>query len=80
MFGYATNKVKTPNRNSRPHWNYVKTRGCVLHSGRVAADGTLTGGLPADDMAKINAIYDNGITFWKNGSEVGDYSLNNKPV
>lgn len=79
MFGYATNRVKQPNRNSRPHWNYVKTRGCVLHSGKLDSNGVLKGGLPADDMAKIHAIYDNGITFWKNGSEVGDYSLNNQP-
>ena len=69
MFGYATNRVKQPNRNSRPHWNYVKTKGCVLH-----------GGVPADDMAHICAIYDRGITFWKHGSEVGNYSLDNKPT
>lgn len=69
MFGYATNRVKQPNRNSRPHWNYVKTKGCVVH-----------GGVPADDMAHICAIYDRGITFWKHGSEVGNYSLDNKPT
>lgn len=67
-FGYATKLTKIPNRNSRPHWNYVKTIGC-----------TLTGSLPADTARKICSIYDNGITFWKYGSEVGDYSLNNKP-
>lgn len=69
MFGYATNRVKIPNRSSRPHWNYVKTVGCVL-----------TGSIPADDTAKICAIYDKGITFWKKGSEVGNYSLDNKPI
>lgn len=68
-FGYATNRLKIPNRNLRPHWNYVKTIGC-----------TLTGSIPADDMRKICSIYDNGITFWRNGSEVGDYTLNNSPV
>lgn len=66
MFGYATRRCKIPNRNSRPHWNYVKTLGC-----------TVTGSVPADDMRKICGIYDRGITFWKNGSEVGDYSLDN---
>lgn len=76
MFGYATNRVKEPNRNSRPHWNYVKTRGCVLHSG-IEVDGVIRGGLPADDLAKLHSIYDNGITFWKHGAEVGDYSLDN---
>lgn len=68
MFGYATNRVKVPNRNSRPHWNYVKTIGCVV-----------TGSVPADDMNSICSIYNNGITFWKNGSEVGNYSLDNRP-
>lgn len=68
MFGYATNRVKVPNRNSRPHWNYVKTIGCVI-----------TGSVPSDDMNSICSIYNNGITFWKNGSEVGNYSLDNRP-
>lgn len=79
MFGYATNKIKKPNINTRPHWNYVKTRGCILHSG-VEKNGTIYGGLPSDDMAKLHAIYDAGITFWRYGHEVGDYSLNNSPV
>lgn len=68
MFGYATRRVKIPNISSRPCWNYVKTRGCVI-----------TGSIPADDTAKICSIYDRGITFWKRGSEIGQYSLNNKP-
>lgn len=68
MFGYATNRCKIPNRNSRPHWNYVKTVGC-----------TVTGSVPADDMNRICKIYDSGITFWQKGSEVGNYALNNNP-
>lgn len=68
-FGYKTDKVKVPNRNSRPHWNYVKTIDC-----------TLTGSVPADDMKKIISVYDNGVTFWKNGSEVGRYDLDNSPT
>lgn len=66
MFGYAIHKVKKPNRNSRPHWNYVKTIGA-----------TITGSVPSDDMRKICEIYNKGITFWKNGSEVGNYNLDN---
>ena len=69
MFGYATRRVKVPNRNSRPHWNYVKTQGAVI-----------TGSVPADDMRRIQEVYNKGITFWKNGSEVGDYSLDNTPA
>ena len=30
-----------------------------------------------DDVRKICSIYDSGITFWKNPSEVGNYSLDN---
>lgn len=66
-FGYTTNRIKEPNRNSRPHWNYVQTIGC-----------TIEGSIPADDMSRICSIYDRGITFWKNGSEVGHYELDNR--
>lgn len=68
MFGYATHRVKVPNRNTRPHWNYVKTVGCVLE-----------GSVPADDVVKICSLYNNGITFWHNPNEIGDYSLDNAP-
>ena len=69
MYGYATKRLKKPNRNVRPHWCYCKT---------VRAD--ITGSVPADDMRKLCSIYDNGITFWKHGNEVGNYSLNNAPT
>lgn len=68
MFGYATRRVKKPNRAVRPHWTFTKTSGCVLQ-----------GNAPADDIRKICDIYDNGITFWKTASEVGNYSLDNSP-
>lgn len=68
MFGYATHRVKIPNRNARQHWTYVKTRGVVA-----------VGSVPVDDMAKIKSNYDNGITFWRNGDEIGFYSLDNSP-
>ena len=69
MYGYATKRVKKPNRNARPHWTYTRTIGCDIH-----------GGIPNDDARRICDIYDNGITFWKNGNEIGDYSLDNSPV
>lgn len=69
MYGYATHRVKVPNISSRPHWNYVKTIDCVI-----------VGSVPADDMRKICGIYDSGITFWKNGANVGNYSLDNSPT
>lgn len=68
MYGYATNKIDRPNTHSRPHWNYVKTNGCVI-----------IGNAPADDISLMCNIYDKGITFWKNPSEVGHYQLKNLP-
>lgn len=69
MFGYSIKRVKVPNRSARPHWNYVKTIGCVAE-----------GNMPNDDLSKVCSIYNNGITFWRNGNEVGNYSLDNTPV
>ena len=65
MFGYEVDSVKVPNRTGRKAWNYVKTRN-ACHRGNV----------PAPDMARINSIFDNGITFWHT-SDVGNYSLDN---
>lgn len=65
-FGYACMRNKVPATHSRPHWNYIKTSGC-----------TIVGTLPKRVAEKICSIYDAGITFWKNPSEVGDYSLDN---
>lgn len=66
VYGYATNRVKTPNRTARPQWNYVQTQNCAI-----------TGSVPVQDMATIKAAHDNGITYWQNGNNVGNYSLNN---
>lgn len=67
-YGYAIHAIGVPNISSRPHWNYIKTVGC-----------TVSGSVPCDDMRKICQIFDGGITFWKNGNEIGDYSLDNSP-
>lgn len=68
LYGYATNRLKVPNRNSRPHWNYVKTNWCNLE-----------GDIPADARQQLEEIYNRGITFWKTPSEIGNYSLDNSP-
>ena len=69
MFGYNTCTVKVPNTHSRPHWNYVKTIGCEIQ-----------GFLPQEAANVIKAVYDHGVTFWKNGDEVGNYTLDNSPA
>lgn len=69
MFGYAIKQVATPNMNARPYFTYVKTIGCTVH-----------GNLPSDDAAEIESIFDRGVRFWKNHSNIGNYSLNNAPT
>ena len=69
MYGYSHNMVGTPNRSSRPHWNYVKTADCKI-----------VGNCPSDDIKKICEIYNNGVRFWKNANEVGNYNLDNSPT
>lgn len=68
MFGYATHKVKVPNRNARNHWTYTKTVGCKIN-----------GAMPAEAEKIVCDIYDKGITFWNNPNEIGQYNLDNSP-
>lgn len=69
VYGYASHKLKTPNRAVRQNWCYSKTRNCCA-----------VGSVPVDDMEKIKSVYNNGVTFWKNGANVGNYELPNDPV
>lgn len=68
MFGYAQNRIKTPAIRSRNHWNYIKTNGLNM---------SFTRGIPADYVVKIKQIHDNGVTYWKNHAEIGNYGLLN---
>ncbi len=67
MFGYATKRTKVPNISSRPQWNYVKTQGC-----------SISGNIPSVIRSAICELFDNGIRFWNNGDNIGNYSLANK--
>lgn len=67
-YGYSCGRLKVPNINSRPHWNFVKTANCEL-----------SGSAPNDDITKVKQIFNNGITFWKNASEMYNYDLDNSP-
>lgn len=68
-FGYACHRVKVPNKNARRNWTYTKTIGCEI-----------VGNLPSDSIAKIKNIYDNGITFWNDGMNIGNYGDFTNPV
>jgi len=66
MFGYATHRVKTPNKAHRQNWWYTKTIDC-----------NITGNVPNDYMNQIKDAYNNGITFWRNPSNFLNYSVSN---
>lgn len=68
-YGYAIKKLQYPNLNARPEFTYIKTIGC-----------TINGSVPSDDEIAICSIMDNGITFWNNPANVGQYAINNVPV
>lgn len=71
MYGYKTNKLKIPNLNNRPNWNYVKTIGSNI----IQASGK---SIPQEDLQELKAIFDNGVTLWHNTNTFLDYSQNNR--
>ncbi|MBO5712859.1 MAG: hypothetical protein J6R88_01480 [Clostridia bacterium] len=67
--GYTVKRVKTPNLRSRVRYNYIKTVGA-----------NVVGSFNQDELAKIKAIFDNGVTFWHYNTtnfKPYDYSLEN---
>lgn len=68
-YGYTANVIDYPNRRYRPNFNYIKTRDCCL-----------TGGCPNEALRRIEQAFNDGITWWNNGDNIGDYDLNNSPT
>jgi hypothetical protein len=63
MFGYKVNSLKLPELFSRKSWNYIKTIDC-----------NYTADIPQEDLQKIKAMFNNGITFWHDVNTFYDYS------
>lgn len=72
-YGYATNKMKSPNITGRPNWNFVQISNddCIGYS-----TGTIS--VPTKSMETINQIFRKGVTIWHNHANLGNYSLNNQ--
>lgn len=70
-YGYNISECKTPQWNSRPNFNYVKTVGC-----------NFSGQIPESDKEVINSLFDKGITIWHSVGAYGnlDGSTNLAPV
>ncbi len=67
MYGYKTNRVGIPSFAHRENYWYIKT-----------IDVNIDADLPMEDLQKIKACYNNGITFWDNPSNIGNYSVSNE--
>lgn len=67
MYGYKINRVYAPSLCNRPAFTYVKTVGCHIRANMCNADAV-----------KVESIFDNGITFWVNGNQIADYSVDNR--
>lgn len=69
MYGYQVNMLKIPNVFGRKEWNYVRTSNAMI-----------TGTAPFSSISRMRQILDNGITFWHNPNNVGNYGLDNSIV
>ena len=63
-YGYAINRIQTPNFNARRRFTYVKT-----------VDASMLGNIPASDMAIIKNNLNRGITFFNQLTRIGDYEV-----
>ena len=70
MFGYKVNTVKVPNVARRSQWWYTKTIDVSINGPTI----------PKDDMLTIKNCYNNGIRFWRNPDNIGNYNLSNSIV
>lgn len=67
MYGYAVNRVKTPNIRTRQRFNYVKTVGA-----------NITGKIPKDNLSTIKNVFDKGVTLWHTNDMFNFTSPNNE--
>ena len=63
-YGYSIKEVKQPTITGRKHWNFLKTKGCVIG-----------GDMPSSSRQAICDIIDGGIFFWKDGDELGNFRV-----
>ena len=69
MFGYLVKSIDSVSVHNRVGFTYIKTVGCIV-----------TGNVPETAKTEIETMFDNGIRFWVNPSQIGDYSISNIPI
>lgn len=66
MYGYKINQLKELSFKTRSQWNYLQVN-----------DLNVMGDIPVTDLKKIKSVFSNGITFWHNPANIGNYNLTN---
>lgn len=66
MYGYKVNRVGVPKFLHRKNFWYTKT-----------IDANIDGEIPLKDLQTIKKCYNNGITFWSNPANIGNYNVEN---
>lgn len=79
MFGYSCKELKTPSLKNRTQYTYIKTIGFQLLK-YTTGSGYLGNTMPASELETISQIFDNGITFWSDPTQVGNYNVTNTPL
>ena len=69
-YGYAIHQNKVPNFHARSRFTYIKTIDCTI-------SGTINGNIPNVYSKQMVDILNNGITFWADHVNVGNYDLAN---
>lgn len=64
MYGYKVSRVKRPQMEGRPSWNYIRCKNVAL-----------TGNVPVDAQELIKSVIEHGVTFWK--TTFHNYSADN---
>lgn len=67
-YGYPCHELRSLSFTSRPYWNFIKTQGCNTR-----------GTAPQWARARIQSIFDAGITIWHT-DDIGNYYLDNRPT
>ena len=67
-FGYAYNKIETPNLHTRKSWDYIRTVDCNIKAN-----------INDDSIEKIKSIFNQGVTIWHT-TDVCNYKLNNDEI
>ncbi len=78
MYGYAVNKLQTPNLNARPYYTYIQTIDVNVR-GKKKSSLEIECSIPTDDMKRFKDIFNNGVTMWQQGTTMYDYSVDNTP-